>query len=293
MKKSLLLALVAAAVIFPIGVTSASATGSGLALPVAFNTAISNAIPPLPDAPLLDANGNVVYDANGNPVSDPNEPFHTVKPQEYDPAHTNLVQAAWLNGIGCPSGAPYAPYPATSATTTFTDTACATGDPKDQHNEGLLLAKTGPTDNNAAAIAELKKVKGITLTELGWDIRKINNSTDPRGSHCGAGAPRWNIQTSDNFYFLGCNSPPPTTQVSSSTGWIRMRWGGPLLAFCVTCAPPLTFTLQPVTGTVQRLTIVFDEAQDVQGGPDQLGAAVLDNIDVNGTLVGHGACDCD
>ncbi len=40
---------------------------------------------------------------------------------------------------------------------------------------------------------------------------------------------------------------------------------------------------------VTRIVIVFDEGQDPSGGPDQFGAAILDNIDVNGTLVGHGA----
>jgi hypothetical protein len=38
--------------------------------------------------------------------------------------------------------------------------------------------------------------------------------------------------------------------------------------------------------TVKRLSIVFDEAQD--SPPDFFGLAVLDNIDVNGTLVGRG-----
>jgi hypothetical protein len=42
---------------------------------------------------------------------------------------------------------------------------------------------------------------------------------------------------------------------------------------------------------VQRIVIVFDEGQDASGGPDQFGAAILDNIDVNGVLVGHGATD--
>jgi len=39
---------------------------------------------------------------------------------------------------------------------------------------------------------------------------------------------------------------------------------------------------------VRSITIVFDEGQDASGGPDQFGAAVLDNVDVNGTMVGQG-----
>ena len=38
---------------------------------------------------------------------------------------------------------------------------------------------------------------------------------------------------------------------------------------------------------MKRITIVFDEGQDESGGPDFFGAAVLDNIDVNGVLVGR------
>ena len=88
-------------------------------------------------------------------------------------------------------------------------------------------------------------------------------------------------------FFLGCSSLPPDRQILG-TGWIRLRWGGtvPLLGL----SPP-TFALVPITGTVQRITIVFDEAQDLSGGPDQFGAAILDNIDVNGVLVGRGATD--
>ena len=38
---------------------------------------------------------------------------------------------------------------------------------------------------------------------------------------------------------------------------------------------------------VKEIDIVFDEGQDT--GPDFFGLAVLDNVDVNGTLVGQGA----
>jgi hypothetical protein len=38
--------------------------------------------------------------------------------------------------------------------------------------------------------------------------------------------------------------------------------------------------------TVESISIVFDEGQDT--GPDQFGLAVLDNVDVNGRLVGTG-----
>ena len=254
----------------------------------------------------LVALGLAMLNAIPEPLVDPLDPpgFFQVKPQEFDPGKTNLVQAAWLNGTGCPTNAtialPNTNFNGIGGYSTYSDVACDPmlgnlGDPKDQHNEGLLLVNTGPTVTNfASAGAELHNVKGITLTELGYDIRKYGPGTHASifGSHCGAGAPRFNILTTTNFYFLGCSSPPPDTEILGN-GWIRLRWGSPfpLLAYCVTCAPPLNFTLQPVTGTVKRIQIVFDEAQDAFGGPDAFGAAILDNIDVNGALVGHGATD--
>jgi hypothetical protein len=210
--------------------------------------------------------------------------FNNAHAREFDPAKTFLVQSQWLDGIGCPTGADVATFPATSPTGTYTDPACTTGDSKDTRNEGLLLAKTGPTTNNASAVADLKGVQGTELSVLGYDIRKPVSTNDPRGSHCGAGAPRFNIELADgSFYFLGCNSPPPTSQLAGD-GYLRLRWGSPgtLMAFNAD-----TNVLENISGeTVQSLTIVFDEGYDT--GPDNFGLAVLDNIDVNGTLVGRG-----
>src|SRR3989442_1617992 len=243
----------------------------------------------------LVALGLAMLDAIPEPLVDPLDPpgFFQVKPQEFDPGKTHLVQAAWLNGTGCPTNAtialPNATFTGVGGYSAFNDTACPIGDLNDQHNEGLLLVKTGTTTNFAAATGELINVKGITLTELGYDIRKFGAGThlSAVGSHCGAGAPRFNVITTADSFFIGCSSPPPDTE-TLETGWIRLRWGmaGVAMGFSST-----TFTVMPITGTVQRIVIVFDEAQDAFGGLDQFGAAILDNIDVNGTLVGHGATD--
>jgi hypothetical protein len=215
-----------------------------------------------------------------------------VKPTQFDPFNTNLVQAAWLPGDGCPTNAKTVVFNALGELEEqpFTDSACPTGDSNDSRIEGLLLAKTGPTANFAAGIARIVGVKGQVITELGWDIRKQSApgvtpaSFSPLGSHCGAGAPRWNIETQDGFFFLGCNSPTAPVQQASATGWIRMIWGAPLMAFNAD-----TGVLEPVTGAIKSLTIVFDEGQDPSGGPDQFGAAILDNININGIRVGKGA----
>jgi len=203
----------------------------------------------------------------------------SVTSREFDPAGTFLVQAEWLSGIGCPTNARVSADGST--TTAYTDPACATGDSSDNRNEGLLLVKTGPTANFASAVADIKGVKG-PITELGYDIRKPISAVTPMGSHCGAGAPRFDITTTTASYFIGCNSPP-AVQTATGNGWIRLRWGGavPLLGFNTS-----TGLLVPVTGDVKSIQIVFDEGQDT--GPDFFGLAVLDNIDVNGTLVGDG-----
>ena len=190
--------------------------------------------------------------------------FDEADAREFDPAKTFLVQAEWLNGIGCPTNASTS-SDGENRDGSFTDGACPTAtSPKDKKVEGLLLAKTGPTANFASAVADLKRVPR-TVTELGFDIRKQGGTASPLGSHCGAGAPRFNVTTSTGTFFVGCNSPPPTTQVPSLTGWTRVTY-------------TVAFT------NVERISIVFDEGQDT--GPDFFGLTVLDNINVNGERVG-------
>jgi hypothetical protein len=192
--------------------------------------------------------------------------FSRVNPGTFDPGNTFLVQSTWLSGIGCPTNDPAFPCPA--------------GDAKDNHNQGLLLAKTGSTSTNAAATAELKNVKGIKLTELGYDIRKPASIANSAGSHCGAGAPRFNIETSDGvIHFLGCGASAPTVAILNA-GWLRLRWTAQL------SSPASTFPPVLPTDTVKSIQIIFDEGQDTL--PDNFGLAVLDNIDVNGTVVGRG-----
>jgi hypothetical protein len=214
-----------------------------------------------------------------DPIDDP----ITVVPFEFDPFHTSLVRAFWMRGIGCPTGATQNDG---MTATTFSDLACPMGsaDPKDSpgKNKGLLLVKTGPTSNFAAAGAVLNGVKGITLSELGYDIRKVAAAASPVGSHCGAGAPRFDVVLAGDppgtVHFVGCNSPAAVAMVGDA--WIRLRWGAAGLAAAFPTIPP--------GSVVESITIIFDEGTDLSGGPDMFGLAVLDNIDVNGQLVGRG-----
>jgi len=209
--------------------------------------------------------------------------FTSVSTNEFDPAHTKLVQGQWVAGIGCPSNALVATYPSTTVTGSYSDPACASS-PADNENKGLLLAKTGPTSNNASAQATLKDVSGIFITELGYDLRKPVNHADSRGSHCDGGSPRFNVTLMDGtLYFLACNSPAPNSDTSNgSDGWIRLRWGGsgPLNAFGPNGLEDIK------NKQVKSIVITFDEGQDT--GPDNFGMAILDNIDLNGVLVGRG-----
>ena len=212
--------------------------------------------------------------------------FHKVKPAVFDPAHSNLAQSGWLSGIGCPTSqdiqAFLPPNFDTTGTVTYKDTGCPTGDAKDRTNEGLLLAKTGPTNDNAAGTARLTDVPS-TITELGYDIRKGGGPGSAIGSHCGAGAPRFDIVAkSGAIYFIGCNSPPAAV-TATSAGWTRLRWGAATMAFGQGTTPPAALS----SLSVKEVDIVFDEGQDT--APDFVGLAVLDNVDVNGTLVGQGA----
>ena len=121
---------------------------------------------------LITAFGVVVLFSAGVLAVYAGDGFSQARPFIFDPGKTHLVQGTWLDGIGCPTGANVATYPATKPTGTFTAGGCTTGDPSDKTNQGLLLVKTGPGDNNASAGAVLQNVKGLTLTGLGYDLRK-------------------------------------------------------------------------------------------------------------------------
>lgn len=215
--------------------------------------------------------------------------FNGVMPQVYDPGDTDSAQAMWANGIGCMNAT--ATHNTNNSNGSFTDLACATGnDPNDEENAGLLLSKEGPsTTTNSAGTANLGGiVKGLTLNQLGYDIRTINYPNS-LSSHCGAGAPRFDVTTTDGTWDIGCSSPIADTFTSDSPGaggWTRLRWGNGTPGSVTGFESSNGYTEGPVTGTVKSIAIVFDEGTDT--GPDYFGAAVLDNIDFNGAVVGRG-----
>jgi len=173
-------------------------------------------------------------------------PPFRAKPFEFDPDGTGIVDAAWLAHEGLPDAG--------------------------NSNHALFLAKDGLTATNASSGAIIQGVAGIMLTELGFDVR-----TD---GHCGAGAPRFNVRLASDPpmsppHFLGCAagpvSGPPLIDPQGNT-WIRKRWD--MLAL-------LALGTIPPGSTVVSISIVFDEGTDA--GP---GFTHLDNIDINGVLIG-------
>lgn len=163
------------------------------------------------------------------------------KPGTFDPDKTGIVTAAWINNIGL----------ADSGGSNF----------------GLSLAKNGPTATNAAAGAAITGVNGIMLTELGFDY-KI-------GGHCGAGAPRFNVQATDGFHFMGGCSNSTSSPTPGAPGWTRTRIDP--------YNPAQSFPVLAPNATILTITVLFDEGNDTTDSG--AGSIIIDNIDVNGTLI--------
>jgi len=141
-------------------------------------------------------------------------------------------------------------------------------------DHALLLDKSGPTANCAAAGARITKVKGIALTEVGYDVRDDGD--------CSASAPRFEIVMSgDGLHTVGCAGGLVTETLTDRHGrtWSRKRWTAVDLANPALTSPPLT----AASGAVLSMAIVFDDGEDA--GPES-GQTFVDNIDVNGALVG-------
>lgn len=174
-------------------------------------------------------------------------------------AGSNIVTSAWLDGMGLPD----------NGGVNVNIANPADNPNKEDDHSGLLLSKNGPTPDCSAAGADVHGVKGITLTEIGFDIRN--------GTHCGAGAPRFNVQATDGFHFLGGCANATAATAPQDPEWTRIRIDptNPSQAF-----PPIASG-----ATVQSISIIFDEGTDAGPGA---GLAVIDNIDINGILIVSG-----
>jgi len=149
---------------------------------------------------------------------------------------------------------------------------------QDSEGEGdhsLYFQKMTATATVAAGIAVITGFKGqmipaMALTGLSWEHRI--------DGHCGAGAPRWNIQvtgpTGTKYtLFLGCAAAAhsPTTDPAN---WVKDSYAGAaiLTVGAANAGAPL---MDVMAGTITGLAILFDEGTD-QGQ----GYVHLDNITV-------------
>lgn len=169
------------------------------------------------------------------------------KPFVFDPGASGIVSAKWVTHQGLEDAG------------------------KSDH--ALVLKKEGTTATVASAGAAISKVKNLVLTELGFDYEV--------GGHCGAGAPRFNVTLTDgSLFFFGCSHGDVVGTLTDRDDevWNRIRFtdadafygGGPTLVW-------------PGFGVaeVQAIHVIFDEGNDVG-----VGFVRLDNIDVNGKLMG-------
>ena len=139
-------------------------------------------------------------------------------------------------------------------------------------NQALYFQKMTATTAFAAGVATFQGIEGTptnVLTGLEFWIATSD------GSHCGAGAPRFNVRVKptaggpSQTFFFGCAAMAPGATQTAPSGKIYQQR--------TVAAPALTVL---PAGTITSLSIVFDEGDDVGSG-----FAYLDNITVtiNGT----------
>lgn len=141
-------------------------------------------------------------------------------------------------------------------------------------NYALYFSKMTGTFTDSGSGAYVRNVNGITLSAIGYDYKV--------GSHCGAGAPRFNVYVEGmgEYYFsLGCYyGNRASVDVPGAPGWKRV-------SFSDIDVYPSRANQAPWPGfgnvKIADLWIVFDEGLD-QG----TGYFLMDNININGTIIG-------
>lgn len=120
----------------------------------------------------------------------------------------------------------------------------------------LHLEKNCPTATNASAGAEVTGVSGQTFQSASFTLANA--------SQCQGGSPRFNVDTTTGFFFLGCNNVTPTT---NGDGTVTYTFTAATLAAAGQQVPT-------PTGTIEFVSVLID----VQGTAD------LTKVMVNGKL---------
>jgi len=172
-----------------------------------------------------------------------------IQPVVNDPTNSGTVGAALLDAAGVP---------------VTSQTASSSG------NLALALSKTAHAPAGTSAGAQLVGAENLTkLTELGFDVRQ--------GGHCTATSPHFVVVTSDDVTHVLTGCANGTIQTAPAQGWIRVRFDP---ANPAQASPPIAPGQQ-----IKSIAIVLDEGPEATPNPGG-GLAVLDNIDVNGVIVG-------
>src|SRR4051794_8024756 len=120
----------------------------------------------------------------------------------------------------------------------------------------LHLEKNCPSSTNAAAGADITGLEGQTFVEASFTLASA--------SQCQGGSPRFDVQTTTGFFFLGCNNVTP---VINGDGTATYTFNAATLAAAGQQVPT-------PTGQIQAIDVLIDEQ----------GTADLSNITVNGQL---------
>jgi hypothetical protein len=165
--------------------------------------------------------------------------------------------------------------------TLLPDGAASRRDPHD----GLLLSKNGPSADCSSAGARISGAKGLSVGPssdavfvLGFDYRN--------GTHCGAGSPRFNVETrlgsARTFHFVGgCANGAATPAPQDPTEWTRVRFAN----IGAAAFPPIL-----AGSTIESITLIVDEGTEAASleDPRGVGLSVVDNIFVNGQYIRSG-----
>ena len=120
----------------------------------------------------------------------------------------------------------------------------------------LHLEKNCPTTTNASAGAEVTGVSGQTFQSASFTLASA--------TQCQGGSPRFNVETTTGFFFLGCNNVTPTT---NPDGTVTYTFTAATLAAAGQQVPT-------PTGTIESVSVLID----VQGTAD------LTKVTFNGKL---------
>jgi len=139
-------------------------------------------------------------------------------------------------------------------------TPLSTSDPR---NRGLVLSKAALAPADALAGANILNVTGMNLTELGYYLRTVTT--------CGPDSPQFKVVTTNGttYWVGGCVPTTSTTPSPAPTGWVHLTFD----------------TAQAgITTGVTSISLVIGKGATPPSGS----IAVIDNIEVNGVLVGKG-----